>query len=314
MDTMKVVRSRSLLSEKDSCSLSVDSFADEDVKKSKRRACQVAMAFAPGLSVFASELKLNPGRTLKKVCCKLLMLFWCLCILCALLTLIGFDLSPIKVSSIQTDSRDDDDARGFFSGLMINPFYSSSANLTQGSIIDDVIEEEVEEEEIVQQHIPMSKEGNKLNKRLERKLACEEAKCVDACNQKIKPKCAKSRSCRNERDKICKRRCRKARCEERCKDEPSFGYVEREQRMDKCKEDCNGPTAVHNKCIKKCHSKFKPCKARCYEIASKFQCDEVSPKPPSMPTQANTRSLATSASKSASRAKEMELLQDPEII
>ena len=310
---MKAVRSRSLLSDRDSCTLSVDSH-DDDVKKSKRHACQVAMKFAPGLSVFASELKLNPGKTIRKVCCKFLLFIWCLGVLFALFTLLGFDATPIRVSSIRSDTVDESDTPGFFSGFMRNTFHSSSYNLTHLSSQEDAEEEEEEAEVLVQQHIPATKEGNKLNKRLERKLACEELKCIDACNQKIKPKCAKSRSCRNDRDKICKRRCRKARCEDRCKDEPSFGYVEREQRMDKCKEECNGPTAVHNKCIKKCHSKFKPCKARCYEISSKFQCDEPPTRPPPLISSTASRSTSLSSTKPSISAKAMQLLQDPEMI
>ena len=104
------------------------------------------------------------------------------------------------------------------------------------------------EEDLSQKLLPVR---SKLSKKAEKDFACMELKCIDKCNKKIKPKCAKSRSCTSDRDKICKKRCRKTRCEDRCKDEVKLGYVEREQKMDDCKDKCTGATAVHNKCIKK---------------------------------------------------------------
>eukprot|EP00516_Mucochytrium_quahogii_P005218 CAMPEP_0203763032 /NCGR_PEP_ID=MMETSP0098-20131031/15755_1 /ASSEMBLY_ACC=CAM_ASM_000208 /TAXON_ID=96639 /ORGANISM=" , Strain NY0313808BC1" /LENGTH=287 /DNA_ID=CAMNT_0050657635 /DNA_START=38 /DNA_END=898 /DNA_ORIENTATION=- len=117
------------------------------------------------------------------------------------------------------------------------------------------------------------KKSNKLNRAFEKELACKEVECQESCNKKVKANCAAKKACMSDRQKICKRRCLKARCEERCKDEPKYGYVEREQKMDKCKEGCQGSTAQHNKCIKKCHSEFKPCKSRCHEISVKFTCE-----------------------------------------
>ena len=104
-----------------------------------------------------------------------------------------------------------------------------------------------EMEEDLKQVLP-SKNKKRFDKRTERSLGCQELECIAACNAKGKPKCLKSKSCRETRDKICHKRCRKARCEERCKDEPKLGYVEREQKMEGCKEKCTGNTAVVSFC------------------------------------------------------------------
>ncbi|KAH9255205.1 hypothetical protein BASA81_006645 [Batrachochytrium salamandrivorans] len=119
----------------------------------------------------------------------------------------------------------------------------------------------------------MGKEPAKFSIQKEREFGCKEVSCIAECNGKAKPKCLKSKSCVAERYHICHKRCRKTRCEERCKNEPKMGYVEKEQGLDNCKEACTGPTATHNKCIVKCHVKFKPCKTKCYETATKFKCD-----------------------------------------
>lgn len=132
----------------------------------------------------------------------------------------------------------------------------------------------VEPEEIIVQHLP-GKKSARMNAVIEKDFGCKEIQCVAQCNSKAKPKCLKSRSCVAERDKICQKRCRATRCEDRCKDEPHLGYVEREQGLEKCKEECTGPTASHNKCVMKCHTKYKPCKTRCKEMASKFKCDNL---------------------------------------
>ena len=131
------------------------------------------------------------------------------------------------------------------------------------------------------------KRDRKAEKALEVRFACDELDCIDKCNKKIKPKCAKSSSCRKERNKICHKRCRRSRCEERCKDAPKLGYVEREQGMEKCKANCKGSTAVHNKCVKKCHSEWKPCKARCFDVAHRYSCD----RPVVLPSASSSSSL-----------------------
>jgi len=137
--------------------------------------------------------------------------------------------------------------------------------------MESVTSEEPVAEEIIVQKLPGPQK--KINLAMERDFGCRELECIAACNGKAKPKCLKSRSCVIERDKICQKRCRKARCEDRCKDEPHLGYVEREQGLEKCKDGCTGPTATHNKCVVKCHVKYKPCKTKCFEMASKYKCD-----------------------------------------
>lgn len=209
------------------------------------------------------------------------------------------------------------------SGFMSNELGSLSSldGLDALDVDENELHDETEEdfEPIPQQVLPaVQKQGNKLNKKFEKELACEEEICIEACNKKMKPKCAKSVSCRKERERVCKRRCRKQRCEDRCKDEPKFGYVEREQRMEKCKDDCSGPTAVHNKCIKKCHSQFKPCKSRCHEIANKYICDKPTEPPITISIQKEPATefsnLAASRTKHGDTITTSSLLDDPEII
>ena len=296
---------------------------DDEWKKGKRngsfcvRLCQL---FVPG---FMAELKLDPVRALKRFLCKVVFYLWCLTVVISILSLLGFKVNPFvhykrSTTAIASDVKLGDNAlaAGASSdGSLWNVFgdvFSGEEDKAEMGDGDGEENKESEEEAIPQQVIASPvKEGNKVNKKLERKLACEEVTCIDACNKKIKPKCAKSRNCRNDRDKICHRRCRKARCEDRCKDEPKFGYVEREQRMDKCKEDCSGPTAVHNKCIKRCHSQFKPCKSRCHEIAHKFQCDSAQPMKPAAPVTAEPEPRTRAPKKNS---KNVALLEDPEMI
>jgi hypothetical protein len=154
---------------------------------------------------------------------------------------------------------------------------------------------QIEPEEIIIQK--PGKKIPKVNLSMEKDFGCREIMCVAQCNGKAKPKCLKSRSCVSERDKICLKRCRKSRCEERCKDEPHLGYVEREQGLEKCKDACTGPTASHNKCVVKCHVKFKPCKSRCFDTASKYKCDN--PKTLAMVSQQAPGSGGSSSSSSS---------------
>lgn len=296
---------------------------DDEGKKGKRngslcvRFCQL---FVPGGKSLMAEIKLDPGRAVKRFLCKVVFYFWCLAVVISILSLLGFKVNPFvhykRSQAITADVTVGDQteaAGGNGDGSLWNVIGDVfSGEEEKGEHVEGEENKEAEDEPIPEQVIATPvKEGNKLNKKLERKLACEEVACIDACNKKIKPKCAKSRNCRNERDKICHRRCRKARCEERCKDEPKFGYVEREQRMDKCKEDCSGPTAVHNKCIKRCHSQFKPCKSRCHEIAHKFQCDSAQPMRPGAPVAPEPEPKTRAPKKNS---KNVALLEDPEMI
>jgi hypothetical protein len=159
---------------------------------------------------------------------------------------------------------------------------------------------EPEPEEVIVQKLP-GKANKKITTAMEKDFGCRELQCVAQCNGKAKPKCLKSRSCVSERDKICQKRCRKTRCEDRCKDEPHLGYVEREQGLEKCKDACTGPTASHNKCVVKCHVKYKPCKSRCFETANKFKCDN-----PKILAMAQAQSPGSSSSSSSSSSKDDE--------
>lgn len=261
------------------------------------------------LLTLASDCKQNPAQATKRVVFKLFLYAWVVIVLVSVLSLLGFPLNPFPADSgVVSDTNADN--QGTIQGMM-NMF--SFASEESADKDEDDKKKEEEEDIIPQQILPDApKMGNKVNKKLERELACVEVTCQNDCNKKIKPKCAKSASCRKEREKLCRRRCRKARCEERCKDEPKFGYVEREQRMEKCKDECDGPTPVHNKCIKKCHSQFKPCKSRCHEIAGKFQCDKVGvvAKPPPIPVEE-----PKATSKQAPKSTTLDLLsEDAEMI
>lgn len=115
----------------------------------------------------------------------------------------------------------------------------------------------------------------KVTKKDEIVYACEEVNCNSKCLKKASPKCSKSEGCMKERAKICKKRCRRARCEARCKDEPQLGYVEREMKIEKCKEACQTP-----KCKTKCDEEFQSCKSKCFSKAHKFICPDLPPPEP----------------------------------
>lgn len=273
-------------------------------KNKKRRKRTTKQKPQPYVSSFQSEcelfsynLKTKPQKTVKKLLIKIGLYTWSIAVFLSILSLIGFPITSLFDSSEESltenshsrvlRSSDVDNTKDFWGSISNNLFVLSELtseqeeSSTDVQTIDEPSDPDDEEAiEIPKQILPSTpKQGNKLNRKLEKELACQEEDCNTACNKKIKAKCSRSASCRRDREKLCKRRCRKQRCEDRCKDEPKFGYVEREQRMEKCKDECSGPTAVHNKCIKKCHSQFKPCKSRCHEIAGKYSCDRVEEVP-----------------------------------
>lgn len=131
----------------------------------------------------------------------------------------------------------------------------------------------------------------KITKKDEILFACEEVLCNSKCLKKASPKCSKSENCMKERGKICKKRCRRSRCEARCKDEPQLGYVEREMKIDKCKEACQT-----EKCKTKCDEEFQSCKSKCFSKAHKFICPDL----PAEPTTGNGDEKSNDDSKSSS--------------
>lgn len=229
---------------------------------------------APG-----GDARVRPRLTMKQLLFKLAFGVWCIVVFMSLLSLLGFRVNPTKY--IQDGPLSS--ARASLGNIVHIPFSGqgtdsnialgdeSSAGDGEGSAAED-------DDDVPQQQISAVKVF-KFTRQMERDAACVELDCQAKCKNKRISKCGKSKSCITEREKICRKRCRKARCEDRCKDEPKLGYVEREQKMDKCKESCGGSTVVHNKCIKKCHSEFKPCKQRCHDTAGKFQCDRVTEAP-----------------------------------
>jgi len=249
---------------------------------SKLNRCIVLMSQAiPRGSDFlslASSMKTDPAGTSKRVLKRVFIFVWCVAVFLAVLSLIGVNVMPSDSVGVSTEVS----ASGLltnvhlpeFLGLSVDDEGATAREMTSSATDVEGIAEEKSEDEIPAMQGYEVKKPNKINKAKEKELACKEVDCNKACMKKITPKCEKKKSCRSDREKICKRRCSKARCEERCKDEPHFGYVEREQKMDKCKEGCQGNTAQHNKCIKKCHSEYKPCKSRCHEIFSRFKCPE----------------------------------------
>mmetsp|Transcript_7486 Transcript_7486/g.13032 ORF Transcript_7486/g.13032 Transcript_7486/m.13032 type:complete len:353 (-) Transcript_7486:137-1195(-) len=220
---------------------------------------------APSIDVFglAAELKANPVKTGKRLAFKAMLYGIVVFLFLSVLNMAGVSIPGSRSLRGLTSS----------SGTVV-----ISAVDEDGNAVDPDAEVAGGEEPEAAEAIPemqnyAEKKSGKIDKAKEKILACEEVDCENSCNKKTAPKCIAKKACRTDREKLCKRRCRKARCEERCKDEPKYGYVEREQKMDKCKEGCQGSTAQHNKCIKKCHSEFKPCKSRCNEISSKYKCD-----------------------------------------
>lgn len=147
------------------------------------------------LLTLASDCKQNPGRTAKRVVFKLVFYVWCLAVLLSMLSLLGFELNrfPERNGQIASDSVSDQSS-----------WQTMIPEMFQFNTMEEIkpekeTKEEQGDEEIPQQIIPSApKEGNKLNKKLERQLACEEVNCRNACNKKIKPKCAKSSSCRKQ--------------------------------------------------------------------------------------------------------------------
>jgi hypothetical protein len=123
--------------------------------------------------------------------------------------------------------------------------------------------------------IPVSSQPAKkaITKKQEIQFACDEVDCVEKCVRKVTKKCSASEGCMRQRAVYCKKKCRKTRCESRCKFEPQIGYVEREMKLDKCKEDCGNNGAGSAKCLDKCEKEFQTCKSRCVERRKKFVCD-----------------------------------------
>uniref|UniRef100_A0A7S2WDI0 Uncharacterized protein n=1 Tax=Mucochytrium quahogii TaxID=96639 RepID=A0A7S2WDI0_9STRA len=128
---------------------------------------------------------------------------------------------------------------------------------------------EENDEEIIGSPEPAEKK--KITKKLEIKFACDEVECIEKCASKTTKKCKQSESCMKDRVRACKKKCRKARCEHRCKIDPQIGYVEREMKLDKCKDECG---LGNGKCIEKCEKEFQTCKSRCAERRKKFVCDK----------------------------------------
>jgi len=122
-----------------------------------------------------TECRTNVRGSLKRAA----LIVWILIILLSLLNLLG--LAP-SMPSFQTEA--------------VEP--------------TELASEEPVAEEIIVQKLPAAK-SQKVNLAMERDFGCRELECIAQCNGKAKPKCLKSRSCVIERDKICQKRCRKAR-------------------------------------------------------------------------------------------------------
>uniref|UniRef100_A0A7S3PM55 Uncharacterized protein n=1 Tax=Aplanochytrium stocchinoi TaxID=215587 RepID=A0A7S3PM55_9STRA len=305
-----------------------DAYDNKSKEKPSKLSCLLVIPGArKNIISLASDCQQNPAKTSKRLVWKVIFYVWCIAVVVSILSLLGFSVNPLSIATNGNGNGITDEDSVSSSNTLTGAWQNMIPEVFQGLAFtedteDDEEEEGIKEEEEAEEVIPQQilptapKQGNKINKKLEGMLACEELKCINACNKKIKPKCEKSTSCRKERDKLCHRRCRKQRCEERCKDEPKFGYVEREQRMEKCKDGCEGPTAAHNKCIKKCHSQFKPCKSRCHEIASKFHCDnpDIVKQPPPPPPPKVAEAQTPSAGRGAKKSTIELLTEDPEMI
>lgn len=267
--------------------------------------------FVPSAGQLASDFRSEPLRTGRRLCIKTVLALWCVAVVFAVLSLCGVHLGP-SISAPGAASGGADAGSGSLAGMLPHMSFFSGDDAkakartgvagagaeaagvdADGNPVMDVdvdvggdgagsggVGEGEGGEDEGEDGVPAMvgfelKKASRLSKKDEVALACVEMDCQTACQKKINPKCAAKKSCHTDRGKICKRRCAKARCEERCKDEPHYGYVEREQKMDKCKESCQGNTAQHNKCIKKCHADYKPCKSNCHAVFLKFRCDKA---------------------------------------
>jgi hypothetical protein len=100
-------------------------------------------------------------------------------------------------------------------------------------------------------------------------FACEEVSCIEKCARKVTTKCSVSESCMKTRVAACKKKCRRTRCLARCKVEPKLGYVERDEKLTRCKDDCANDSA----CQDKCDVAFQGCKTKCGDRRRQFKCD-----------------------------------------
>jgi hypothetical protein len=100
-------------------------------------------------------------------------------------------------------------------------------------------------------------------------FACEEVSCIEKCARKVTTKCSASESCMKTRVAACKKKCRRTRCLARCKVEPKLGYVERDEKLTRCKDDC----ANDSVCQGKCDVTFQGCKVKCGDRRRQFKCD-----------------------------------------
>lgn len=271
----------------------------------------------------AGSFKVDPVGTSKRVCKKLVLYIWLLAVLIAILNLVGFDINPLSGSSRSLSSADggvmDSVMPGFLRGQAIA---NSDARASHAGGDDD--DEDGgeggegggggggEDDAVPEMQSFEAKKPVKLNKAKEKELACKMEDCITSCNKKITSKCAARKTCKTDREKVCRKRCMKARCEERCKDEPHYGYVEREQKMDKCKEGCQGSTAQHNKCIKACHAAFQPCKSRCHTVSNRYKCDRIDDSAPPPPPGDDMDDESAMESESASDDSESSSFDDGE--
>lgn len=195
-------------------------------------------------------LKIGYKEGLSMFIKKALIGLWCLAVVLAVLSLLGFH--PTRIFSSSGLSNENP---------MDNP--------------PDIPEIPNEDEDESLSMVAASTTGRKkFTKKQEIQFACDEVDCQEKCHKKASPKCSKSAGCMRERAKICQKRCRKARCEARCKDEPQLGYVEREMKLEKCKEECQSA-----RCKARCEEDFKSCKLKCREKANKYVCDIVKSDP-----------------------------------
>ncbi|GBG33831.1 Hypothetical Protein FCC1311_100542 [Hondaea fermentalgiana] len=261
-----------------------------------------ASRFVPGLADLAADFRVDPAGTSKRVCKKVAFYVWLVAVLLAILSILGFEVNPFAGASSAADRSDggimDAVVPGFLRGQQADVASNHAAGGGGGGADDDEdggaeggANAAAEDPEAIPEQVFDSKKPIKLNKQKEKELACKMEDCITSCNKKITAKCAAKKSCKTDREKICRKRCMKARCEERCKDEPHYGYVEREQKMDKCKEGCQGNTAQHNKCIKACHASFQPCKSRCHQVSNRYKCDRVDDSAPPPPPEEDDEPL-----------------------
>eukprot|EP00510_Aplanochytrium_minuta_P000410 CAMPEP_0184007868 /NCGR_PEP_ID=MMETSP0954-20121128/1614_1 /TAXON_ID=627963 /ORGANISM="Aplanochytrium sp, Strain PBS07" /LENGTH=250 /DNA_ID=CAMNT_0026286829 /DNA_START=413 /DNA_END=1166 /DNA_ORIENTATION=+ len=185
-------RRRDASSDDDHNQKNYDAICHDSYNKGKDKSATLSCLLGiPGVRntiiTFTSDCQQNPTQAAKRILSKLIFYVWCTVVIISILSLLGIDVNPWNRMQGVTDS--DSSASSIsenWQNMLPEVFQSSSPVEVESTEEDD--EKKEDDEDIPAQVLPVApKQGNKVNKKLERQLACEELQCVNACNKKIKP-------------------------------------------------------------------------------------------------------------------------------